>query len=186
MADVDPERMTEEQLSALLPIWKLHQSGSSSLSPAGQVLCQFIALCVEVKLKSETRANAERRLPRLLQKLNSQRSLLASLEADRKGNEEWSEVDEKMCSDLTGITGDLSKAVVLEERTIGVRHLRRGTASGGVLSRAANSMLPNVSFPDFDRQDLYQERPPEEEDWEVALEGEPEAIRLCGARFFCM
>lgn len=183
MAEVNPEAMTEEQLSALLPIWHLHRSGSPGLSPAGLALCHFIALCVEVKLKSETRANAERRLPRLQQKLNSHRSLLAELEADMKGNE-WSDMDEKLSSDLTGLTGDFSKAVVLEDRTVGVRHLRHGTASGGVLSRAANSLLhsSDVSFPDFEGQDLYQERPPQE-DWEME---EPEAVRLCGGRFFCL
>jgi len=182
MAEVNPDTMTEEQLSALLPIWQLHKSGSAGLSPAGLALCHFIALCVEVKLKSETRASAERRLPRLQRKLSSHRSLLAGLEAGEKG--EWNDVDEKLSSDLTGLTGDFCKAVVLEERTVGVRHLRHGTASGGLLSRAANSLLhsSDVSFPDFEGQDLYQERPPEE-DWEV---GESEAVRLCGGGFFCL
>jgi len=187
MAAISPELMTEEQLDFLLPIWQLHQSGCRGLTPAGSALCCFIALCVKVKLKIETRAGAERRLPHLQQKLRTQRCLLASLEADGKGKEEleYSEVDEKMCSDLTGVTGDLSKAVVIEERTMGVRHLRRGTASGGLLSRTANSFMQSeVSFPDFDRQDLYQERPAEEE-FEVAMEGEREAVR-CGSRFFCM
>lgn len=188
MTEVTPELMTEEQLSALLPIWQLHQSGCAGLSPAGAALCLYIALCVEVKLKSETRAIATRRLPRLQRKLSDQRSLMASLEAEDKELIDCSEIDEKMCSDLTGVTGDFSRAVVIEERTIGVRHLRHGTASGGVLSRTAHSMVQSsdFSFPDFDRQDLYQERPPEEDEWEVALEGEREGIRLCGSRFFCM
>jgi hypothetical protein len=188
MAGISPELMTEEQLNSLLPIWQLHKSGCPGLTAAGSALCCFIALCVEVKLKIETRAGAEHRLPHLQRKLQNQRCLLASLEADSKNKEEleYSEVDEKMCSDLTGVTGDLSKAVVIEERTIGVRHLRHGTASGGLLSRTANSFLQSeVSFPDFEKQDLYQERPAVEEEFEVAMEGEREAIR-CGSRFFCM
>lgn len=188
MAGISPELMTEEQLNSLLPIWQLHKSGCPGLTAAGSALCCFIALCVEVKLKIETRAGAEHRLPHLQRKLQNQRCLLASLEADSKNKEEleYSEVDEKMCSDLTGVTGDLSKAVVIEERTIGVRHLRHGTASGGLLSRTSNSFLQSeVFFPDFEKQDLYQERPAVEEEFEVAMEGEREAIR-CGSRFFCM
>jgi len=61
-------------------------------------------------------------LPRLQRKLSSHRSLLGGLEAGEK--EEWNDVDEKLSSDLTGLTGDFCKAVVLEERTVGVRHLR--------------------------------------------------------------
>lgn len=183
LSTLNAANLKEEQLTELLPIWKRYQSGLfPNLGPGATALLQFISYCVEYKLKSETVATAARKLPRLQYKQTHLCSLIRSLESQLSQEEcDIGELDEKLSGDQTGLTLDLSKAVMVEERTIGVSMVRRGTASGGVLGRG------EVSFPEFTRSDLYQDHfPCPTETLDLVLEGEYEVFGYCGPKLFCM
>ena len=183
LSTLNAANLKEEQLTELLPIWKRYQSGLlPNLGPGATALLQFLSCCVEYKLKSETVATAAHKLPRLQHKQTHLCSLIRSLESQLSQEEcDISDLDEKLSGDQTGLTLDLSKAVAIEERTIGVSMVRRGTASGGVLGRA------EVSFPEFTRSDLYQDHfPCHTEALDLVLEGEYEVSGYCGSKLFCM
>jgi len=195
MSSLNSANLQEEQLTELLPIWKRFQSGLlPNQGPAATALLQFLSYSVEYKLKSEVGTTAARKLTRLQSKQIRLCSLIKTLESALgrfQQAETWidiSEMDEKLSADQTGWTLgtlDLSKAVVLEERTIGVSMLRGGTASGGVLGRQGK-LNSEVSFPDFNRSDLYPEHFPSHiETLDLVLEGEHE-VRWCGSGLFCM
>ena len=210
MSRVAPDELKEEQLTALLPVWKSQEQIHHKLQGAfagAVVLTEFIALCVEYKLKNETLATSSRKFPNLEKKLKSQQDDLSSLThqidfCERQilklhrallSSHENSEVDERLTPDLTGLSigsTDLSKAVVIEERTIGVAPFREGTASGGIMKTVSpkHSVLPQGElFPNFEKGDLYRDRPPSEESsFEIAYEDSPSVSRFCGSNFFCM
>lgn len=208
MKSVDLVKLQEEQLTALLPIWKAHDNIARKLQPfpGACLLSDFLSLCVEFKLKSETLATFARKHPALERKLQAQQlanaqlssqiafaeEQIPSLQRALLSSREDSEVDERLSPDLTGFSigsTDLSKAVVIEERTIGIAPFREGTATGGLLKIGSprHSALPSTSFPNFETRDLYRERPPtEEEEFHIQYEDAGEVSQFCRSRFLCM
>jgi len=208
MKAVDLVKLQEEQLTALLPIWKAHDNIARKLQsfPGACVLSDFLSLCVEFKLKSETLAMSARKHPALELKLQVQQqanSVLATqiayaeeqipaLQRALLSSREDSEVDERLSPELTALSmgsTDLSKAVVIEERTIGVAPFREGTATGGLLKTGSprHSVLPGSYFPNFETRDLYRERPPTEEtEFRIQYEDAGEVAPFCRSRFLCM
>lgn len=208
MRSFDPVRLQEEHLTAILPIWKAQDNIVRKLQafPGACVLSDFLSQCVEFKLKSETLAMAARKRPAIELKLLAQQqanSLLTgqieyaeeqipALQRALVSSREESEVDERLSPDLTALTlgsTDLSRAVVIEERTIGVAPFHEGTATGGLLKTVSprHSVLHTTSFPNFETRDLYRERPPTEEtEFHIAYEDAGEVSKFCGSRFLCM
>lgn len=106
MDNISPDHLTDEQLTALLPVWKNQykiQANLSRFTRGAVCIAQWISHCVEYKLKMETLNTAQKSLPDLEYKIKkcvgaiaektaeleilekNQSKLQAQLEADCEG-----------------------------------------------------------------------------------------------------
>lgn len=219
MSSVSAEHMSEDQLNELLPIWKKQQSlvpKLASICKGAAIIAEWIRYCVEFKLKKETLVASKRKLPDIERRMKTQ---LAAI-ADRNGQiltleERVAEIklslesaeDQSFGAEAEDCVNSLDASVVSmktttltfkhEERAIVSTPLRKGTASGGIMSKSsprhtfevfqAKAHLEEQSFPNFNLEshELYREAPEQEEAVVIQIEGPTDAVGCCRSRFFC-
>lgn len=211
MNSTSPDLLTEEKMNELLPLWKNQQNTIAKLakvSKGGCVLAEWICSCVEYKLRKETLLAARRKLPDLERKMKTQVQAIAEKNAQILVQEEKILEAQAVCDigldseesirffppkslniSLVSITStNLSMKHVAEDRAVSIVPLRRGTATGGLLSLVSPKGQPK-EFPNFTSGELYRETPlparPREEAARIDIESENEVPGCCRSRFFC-
>lgn len=211
MNSTSPDLLTEAKMNELLPLWKNQQSTVAKLgkvSKGGCVLAEWICSCVEYKLRKETLSAARRKLPELERKVKIQVQAIAEKNAQILVQEEKILEAQAACDigldseesvkflppkslniSLVSITStNLSVRPAAEDRAVNVAPLRRGTATGGLLSLISPRGQPK-EFPNFTSGELYRETPlpsrPREEGARIDIESENEVPGCCRSRFFC-
>ena len=170
MNSVSADRLTDEQLTELLPIWKNQQTllvKLSKVSKGGSVIAEWISSCVEYKLRKETLTASLRKLPELEKKIRKQLKVIAEknaliltqeeklfdVQAALKSAQLYPSFEDDPIdhaepvksisfSQVSATSTSHSLKQGTEERAVGVAPLRKGTATGGLLIMAS----PRGSF----------------------------------------
>lgn len=188
MNSISPDHLTEEQLSALLPVWKNQQTLQAKLSKTARgavVLSEWISYCVEYKLKKETLNSAVKKLPELEKKVRSVMAAIAGHSSALAAAEaKVTEVRQKVTQ------AEESAANFLD---LSVSSLRSTAAAkmkmdDGMQRPKMHSERFQQEFPNFLSEELYQETPEERqnEQFEVDFGESPGVLGCCRSRFFCM
>jgi hypothetical protein len=213
MSSVSAEHMSEEQLNELLPIWKKQQSlvpKLTSICKGAGVIAEWIRYCVEYKLKKETLVASKRKLPDIERKMKTQLAAIADRNAqiltleekvaeiklDLESAEEHSmegEVDDYGNSMEASVMSMKSSTLTYrrEERVIVSTPLRKGTASGGIMSSPRTfeqtKSPQKQEFPNFNLEshDLYRDAPSQKESVVIQMDGPADVVGCCRSRFFC-
>ena len=202
MSSVSADRLTEEQMQAMLPVWKDQHTLLTKLQkqPKGaSILTEWLSSCVEYKLRKETLTAALHKLPDLEHKIRLQLQKIAETNACILVQEE------KLLDLKTAITpdsedegplksGNISLVSItstglslrqIEDRAVSAVPLQRGTATGGLLAQLSprSSFSRKADFPNFTSQELYGELL--EDSQHIEVENENELIGCCRSKFFC-
>jgi len=207
MTSVSIDRLSEEQMQTLIPVWKNQQTLLVSLrkQPKGaSILAEWLSSCVEYKLRKETLTASLHKLPDLEQKIRIQLQKIAETNAAILVLEEKlldlrtaitpdSEDEQPLKSASLSLVSVTSTGLSLrqtEDRAIGVVPLQKGTATGGLLAqlspRSSFSQGKKADFPNFTSQELYGDALDSERgEEEIDVETENELIGCCRSKFFC-
>mmetsp|Transcript_32145 Transcript_32145/g.55517 ORF Transcript_32145/g.55517 Transcript_32145/m.55517 type:complete len:350 (+) Transcript_32145:392-1441(+) len=219
MSSVSAEHMSEDQLNELLPIWKKQQSlvpKLASICKGAAIIAEWIRYCVEYKLKKETLVASKRKLPDIERRMKAQLAQIADRNAqiltlEERVAETKLSLESGDCQSFDAeaeeYVNSLDASVVSmktttltykhEERAIVSTPLRKGTASGGIMTKAsprhtfeviqAKPQAEKQEMPNFNLElhELYQEAPVQEEVVTIQIEGPSDVVGCCRSRFFC-
>lgn len=193
MNSLNLDLVTEEQMNALLPVWKHKQSVLAKLdkvSKGGVVIAEWLCCCVEFRLKSETLRGARRKLPDLERKIRAQMQLIA------EKNAQIFTCEDKLASAKATLEGrpstpsdvsinSTSLSLILNEDAgiiLSPRH--EGTATRGLLAQVSPRAKPNLAFPSFGSPTLYNDRLQGVE-FSIDYSTGDGTKGCCHSRFFC-
>ena len=188
MNSISPDHLSEEQLSALLPIWKNQQTLQAKLAQTARgavVIAEWISHCVEYKLKKETLNSAVKKLPELEKKVRAVMAAIAThTSALSSAETKVNQIRQKVSQ------AEESAANFLD---LSVSSLRSTAAAKMKMEEELprpkmQSERFQQEFPNFLSEELYQETPEErqEERFEVDFGESPGVLGCCRSRFFCM
>ena len=222
MNGVATELVSQEKMNDLLPVCRnFHEIHTKlqKISRGASLIAEWISYSVEYKLKKETLYDSKKRLLELERRIKQKLAIIAELNAKILTLEETI-ADKKLCleaakreptedhssvSDISVISLKSLSYSFKAERVISVTPIRRGTASGGLLSSPRTFAQVEVidepiltprfvpqqqEFPDFKlgSEELYGEAPvskKKEEEFEIKYEGANELLGCCRSKFFC-
>lgn len=188
MNSISPDHLSEEQLTALLPIWKNQQSLQAKLAKSARgavIIAEWISHCVEYKLKKETLNSAVKKLPELEKKVRTVMTAIATQTAavgEAEGRVE--EVRQKV------VQAEESAANFLDLSVSSLRSTAAAKMKADDSTPRPKIQSPHFKqeFPNFLSQELYQDAPDEKQEaqFEVDFSESPGVMGCCRARFFCM
>lgn len=196
MGSIQGQTLPDYVINEVLPLWKnqtIIQAKVAKTSKCASFLAQWISFIVEYSLKKETVGSSKRKEPEIDKKIKAQRVYIEDLQKEifliedsikylldlqSKAQERRSENgQEEELSEKFEVPKDSS-------RPFGFT-MHRGTASGGLLGSSANNYR-SQSFPDFDNDLLYGDRPVKEtKEHQILYEGRNEVMGCCRMKFFC-
>lgn len=188
MNSISPEHLSEEQLSALLPVWKNQQTLQAKLAKVARgavIMAEWISYCVEYKLKKETLNSALKRLPELEKKVRTVMTAIATQTASVSSSEfKVVEVRQKMYQ------AEESAAHFLDLSVSSLRSTAAAKVKVDDPTPRPKVQSPRFQqeFPNFLSEELYGETPREQEEqrFEVDFEESQSVLGCCRSRFFCM
>lgn len=193
MNSLNLDMISEEQMNALLPVWKHKQSVLSKLdrvSKGGVVLAEWLCCCVEFRLKNETLRAARRKLPELERKIRAQMQLIA------EKNAQIFTCEEKLASAKAALDGRPStpsdasfnstslSLILSEDACIVLSPRHEGTATRGLLAQVSPRSKANLAFPSFGSPTLYNDRV-EGVEFSIDYSTGDGSKGCCHSRFFC-
>ena len=187
MSSISPDHLSEEQLSALLPVWKNQQTLQAKLAKVARgavIIAEWISYCVEYKLKKETLNSALKRLPELEKKVRTVMAASATQSASVSSSEsKVFEVRQKMCQ------AEESAAHFLDLSVSSLRSTAAAKVKVDDPTPRPKVQSPRFQeFPNFLSEELYGETPREKEEqrFEVDFGESQSVLGCCRSRFFCM
>lgn len=163
-------QLREDQMSIIVGVWKHSQSISSILEPVSRganVLMLWLAHNIELKLKLESLAASQRRVPQIERKVKSQASIIGEQRSQIQ------ELEVKHSDQLSKI--EAAKALTVYPNSF-------NSISSTLSAPQEVNPTPRFinEFPNFNSEELYIEK----EASIVELEG-AELVGCCRSKFFC-
>lgn len=188
MNSISPDHLSEEQLSALLPIWKNQQILQAKLAKIARgavIIAEWISYCVEYKLKKETLNSALKRLPELEKKIRTVMAAIANQTASVSSSESRvSEIRQKMTK------AEESAAQFLDLSVSSLRSTAAAKVKVEDPTPRPKTQSPRFQqeFPNFLSEELYRETLAERQEqlFEVDFGESQSVLGCCRSRFFCM
>ena len=205
MASVQTEKLPENIINEVLPLWKNYnviRAKLSKFSKGACLLLDWIVHVAEFNVKAEMIISSKKRIPELERMVKHQSKTLSDLASEsisieeimNKTKEDLEDniVDCEDCEELS-LTSKPYSFVNSECDDKHIFHLtvHRGTASGGILHSGKSLKKGSdleMLFPNFNSDNLYGEVPVEKNidiDQPIAYEGRAEAVGCCRMKFFC-
>ena len=199
------ESIEDSVINEVLPLWKNQEILRNKIGKCfgGNLLLDWIGYIVELNLKSEIIVSSQKRIPELKKMIKQQTKTLAGLLSENKKIEgivdqakiglNFQDLEFEDCSEVNyGSKSHIYQKSVNDDRFIFTSTVHRGTASGGIMQKAARGTMrkPEASsvFPNFNSDNLYGELSVykhSEADEEIIYEGRNEVIGCCRMKFFC-
>ena len=192
MNNLNLDLISEEQMTALLPVWKNKQSvliKLEKISKGGGIIAEWLCCCVEFKLKNETLRGAKRKLPEIERKIKTQLQYIAEKNAQIFMCEEKlalakAALDGRPSSASESSINSTSLSILNEDAAIVLSPRHEGTATRGLLAQVSPRSKANLAFPSFGSPSLYSDRP-EGEDFSIDFSIGDRTKGCCHSRFFC-